>query len=145
MGSAQLLLGARRVCERDLLPSYCHVMFLSPSPEYLLGEVGTCKPLNLSQKYGRANPIFFSVWRGYISEVTCHRRYTIKKTHPNLTAQVENIGGKINYRATFIYHLTRQDQTGKGPACGKMLPIFYTNLVGYIYAYLQKGFFFREK
>lgn len=53
---------------------------------------------------------------------TCHRRYT-KKNTPNLTAQVENIGGKINYRATFTYHhITRQDQKGKGPACEKRCP-----------------------
>lgn len=34
---------------------------------------------------------------------------TQKKTHPNVTAQVENIGGKINYRVTFTYYITRQD------------------------------------
>lgn len=55
MGSAQLLLGARRVRERDLLPSYCHVVFIVAFSGIFNLEVGTCKPLNLSQKYGRAN------------------------------------------------------------------------------------------
>lgn len=48
MGSAQLLLGARRVRERDLLPSsgiamWCFVAFSGIFP----WKAGTCKPLNL--------------------------------------------------------------------------------------------------
>lgn len=70
-----------------------------------------------------------------------------KKTHPNLTAQVENMGGKINYRATFIYHLTIvRTRRGKVRPVKTALPI-YTNLAGYIYVYLptEEGFFLRVK
>lgn len=94
---------------------------------------------------GRSDFFFFSVWRGYISEVTCHRRLP-KKTHPNLTAQVENIGGKINYRATFTCYITRQDQDGERSGLRKNAVHLYRSLpaVG-ICLPTEDGFFFRVK
>lgn len=79
-----------------------------------------------------------------MSEVTSHRRYTIKKTHPNLTAQVENIGGKINYRATFTYHITIvRTRWGKvRPAeKEKRCPSIQILSATYMPTYLQKMFF----
>lgn len=62
MGPAQLLLGARRVRERDLITILlpCGVLFRLLRNIYL--EVGTCKPWNLPRTMdGRTD--FLLVWR----------------------------------------------------------------------------------
>lgn len=61
MGSAQLLLGAPRVRERDLITILlpCGVLFCLLRNIYL--EVGTCKPLESSQNHGRANRFSFDM------------------------------------------------------------------------------------
>lgn len=88
---------------------------------------------------------YFSVWRGYISEVTCHRRLH-KKKHPQIwTAQVEKIGGKINYRATFTYHITRQDQDGEKSSLRKNAARLYKSLSAIYMPTYRRCFFFRVK
>lgn len=168
MGSAQLLLGARRVRERDLITipiaMWC---FVSPSPEYFLGRQVHVNLWNLPRTIdGRTD--FLLVWRKrehflaepnyrhikvHVSKAethdvsppddilsrtvtfralhlkkrvtflkgTCHRRYRQKKTHPNLTAQVEKLrrlNAITGQRSYTIY--THRDHTGKGLVCEKL-------------------------